>query len=124
MDQQQPLIIPSCNNNLTNNNNIEGHDNDDDLKPINGVYGFLKEFFFESYKLWYLAAPAIFNNVCQYGIGMITSMFAGHLGNLQLAALSMTTSVVAAFGYGILVNTFIINSNFKFFSLDSILIII
>lgn len=96
-DNLNNIIIPQVNNN-NNNNEVGG-----DIKPINGVCDFFKEFYYESKKLWYLAAPAIFNGVCQYGIGTITSIFAGHIGSLQLAALSMTTAVVAAFGFGILV---------------------
>lgn len=97
-DNLNNIIIPQVNNNNNNNNEVGG-----DIKPINGVCDFFKEFYYESKKLWYLAAPAIFNGVCQYGIGTITSIFAGHIGSLQLAALSMTTAVVAAFGFGILV---------------------
>ncbi|GJT01141.1 multi antimicrobial extrusion protein [Tanacetum coccineum] len=69
---------------------------------INGVRGFCKEFYMESKKLWYLAGPAIFTSLCQYTIGATTQLFAGQLGTIQLAAVSVENSVIAGFSYSIL----------------------
>ncbi|GJV32141.1 multi antimicrobial extrusion protein [Tanacetum coccineum] len=69
---------------------------------INGVRDFYKEFYTESKKLWYLAGPAIFTSLCQYTIGATTQLFAGQLGTIQLAAVSVENSVIAAFSYSIL----------------------
>ncbi|KAJ4843439.1 Protein DETOXIFICATION 29 [Turnera subulata] len=51
-------------------------------------------------KLWYLAGPAIFTSVCQYSLGAVTQVFAGHVGTLQLAAVSVENSVIAGFSFG------------------------
>ncbi|KAL3511333.1 hypothetical protein ACH5RR_030734 [Cinchona calisaya] len=77
-------------------------DAESDIGPINGVQDFLKEFLIESRKLWYLAGPSICTSVCQYALGALTQIFAGHLGTIQLAAISVENSVFDGFGCGIL----------------------
>ncbi|KAF5817921.1 putative multi antimicrobial extrusion protein [Helianthus annuus] len=74
-----------------------------DIPPINGISDFFVEFGVESKKLWYLAGPAIFTTVCQYSLGAITQTFAGHVGTLDLAAVSIENSVIAGFSLGIMV---------------------
>lgn len=75
-----------------------------DIEPIRGLGGFTKEFWVESKKLWYLAGPAIFTSICQYSLGAITQTFAGHVGTLQLAAVSVENSVIAGFSFGVMVS--------------------
>lgn len=88
---------------LSDENNLVPNEIEDvDISTINGIPDFFKEFRCESKKLWYLAGPAIFTSVAQYTIGALTQVFAGHLGTIQLAAISVENGVVAAFGYGIL----------------------
>ena len=50
--------------------------------------------FQESRKLWYISGPAI------------TQTFAGHLGDLELAAVSIENSVIAGLSFGIMVREF------------------
>ncbi|KAI8528177.1 hypothetical protein RHMOL_Rhmol12G0130600 [Rhododendron molle] len=73
-----------------------------DIKPVGSVRDFFREFSLESKKLWYLAAPAIFTTVCQYSLGAITQVFAGHVGTVELAAVSVENSVIAGFSFGLL----------------------
>ncbi|KAI5679251.1 hypothetical protein M9H77_10201 [Catharanthus roseus] len=73
-----------------------------DIQAIRGIKDFLREFYVETKKLWYLAAPAIFTSVSQYSIGAITQVFAGHVGTIQLAAVSVENSVIIGFGFGIM----------------------
>jgi len=75
----------------------------DDIPLINSVRDFSREFFRESKKLWYLAGPAIFTTLCQYSLGAITQLLAGHVGTLDLAAVSVENSVIAGFSFGIMV---------------------
>ncbi|KAL6012422.1 Protein DETOXIFICATION 33 [Asimina triloba] len=56
----------------------------------------------ESKKLWVIAAPAIFTSICQYSLGAITQTFAGHVGTLELAAVSVENSVIAGLAFGIM----------------------
>ena len=74
-----------------------------DIPPIAGARDFLREFRIESRKLWYLAGPAIFTSVCQYSLGAVTQVFAGHVSTLALAAVSVENSVIVGFSFGILV---------------------
>ncbi|KAF5190458.1 Detoxification-like protein [Thalictrum thalictroides] len=75
---------------------------DDDIDPINHVNDFYREFMVETKKLWLLAGPAIFTGICQYSLGAITQVFAGQLGTLELAAVSVENSVIAGFSFGVM----------------------
>ncbi|KAL9420869.1 hypothetical protein AB3S75_038440 [Citrus x aurantiifolia] len=72
----------------------------DDIPPITGAVDFFREFSKESKKLWYLAGPAIFTSVCQYSLGAVTQVFAGHVSTIALAAVSVENSVIAGFSFG------------------------
>lgn len=74
----------------------------EDLSQVTGVSDFFHKFGAESKKLWYLAGPAIFTSVCRYSLGAVTQVFAGHIGTLQLAAVSIENSVIAGFSYGVM----------------------
>ncbi|KAL0422713.1 UNVERIFIED_CONTAM: protein DETOXIFICATION 33 [Sesamum latifolium] len=56
----------------------------------------------ESKKMWEIAAPAILTIVGQYSIGFVTVAFVGHLGELELAAVSVVQNVVEGFVFGIM----------------------
>ncbi|MED6152654.1 Protein DETOXIFICATION 27, variant 2 [Stylosanthes scabra] len=56
----------------------------------------------ESKKLWHIVGPAIFNRITSYMILVITQAFAGHLGDLQLAAYSISTNVIVGLDFGLL----------------------
>ncbi|KAI9124958.1 hypothetical protein K1719_003574 [Acacia pycnantha] len=56
----------------------------------------------ESKKLWHIAGPAIFSRITSYAIFVITQAFAGHLGDLELAAISIVTNVILGFDIGLL----------------------
>lgn len=53
--------------------------------------------------LFNLAAPMVFVYMISYLMSMSTQMFAGHLGNLQLAAASLGNSGIQLFAYGLMV---------------------
>ncbi|KAF2299891.1 hypothetical protein GH714_005831 [Hevea brasiliensis] len=59
-------------------------------KPISVV----REFGEESKRLWKLAGPAIFTSICQYSLGALTQTFAGLVGEVELAAVSVENSVL------------------------------
>ncbi|KAL5718164.1 Protein DETOXIFICATION 29 [Ranunculus cassubicifolius] len=75
---------------------------DGDIQPITKVQDFFREFSVESKKLWLLAGPAIFTSICQYSLGAITQVFAGQVGTLELAAVSVENSVIAGFSFGVM----------------------
>lgn len=57
----------------------------------------------ESKKLWHIVGPAIFSRIASYMMLVITQSFAGHLGDLELAAISIANNVVVGFDFGLLV---------------------
>lgn len=77
-----------------------------DIPPVETTRDFFREFYTETKKLWYLAGPAIFTSLCQYSLGAITQVFAGHVSTLALAAVSVENSVIAGFSFGIMVLKF------------------
>jgi MATE family multidrug resistance protein len=57
----------------------------------------------ESKKLWHIVGPAIFSRLASYSMLIITQAFAGHLGDLELAAISIANNVIVGFDLGLLV---------------------
>ncbi|KAH6763245.1 MATE efflux family protein [Perilla frutescens var. hirtella] len=96
IDQNSPLLAS------TRECESSSSAEDDDIKPINGIVDFAREFFIESKNLWHLAGPAIFTSFCQYGLITITQIFSGHLGTNQLAAVSVENSIISGFPYGLM----------------------
>ncbi|CAN1795125.1 Protein DETOXIFICATION 29 [Linum perenne] len=74
----------------------------EDIPPILGFKDFSTQFLIETKKLWWLAGPAVFTTLCQYSLGAITQVFAGHIGTLELAAVSVENSVIAGFSFGVM----------------------
>ncbi|KAL2498880.1 MATE efflux family protein [Abeliophyllum distichum] len=56
----------------------------------------------ESKKLWIIVGPAIFSRIASYSMFVITQAFAGHLGELELAAMSIASNVILGFDFGLL----------------------
>lgn len=57
----------------------------------------------ESKKLWQIVGPAIFSRLTSYSMLVITQAFAGHLGDLELAGISIANNVIVGFDFGLLV---------------------
>ncbi|KAK2428063.1 protein DETOXIFICATION [Trifolium repens] len=68
----------------------------------------------ESKKLWQIAAPAIFNRVGNYSMLVITQVFAGHLGDMELAATSIAMNVILGLDLGIMEFSFYLAYAFYF----------
>ncbi|XP_065881464.1 protein DETOXIFICATION 33 [Euphorbia lathyris] len=84
-----PLLL----NNHSNSNN-----GDEEEKSTS----FVTEFKEESKRLWHIAGPAIFTAICQYSLGALTQTFAGLVGELDLAAVSVENSVIAGLAFGVM----------------------
>ncbi|XP_038998369.1 protein DETOXIFICATION 27-like [Hibiscus syriacus] len=61
-----------------------------------------KRVWVESKKLWEIVGPAIFSRLASYSMLVITQAFAGHLGDLELAAISIANNVIVGFDFGLL----------------------
>lgn len=77
-----------------------------DYSGIRDFADFKNITFVESTKLWAIAGPIAFNILCNYAINSFTSIFVGHLGDLQLSAVAISLSVVSNFSFGFLVSLF------------------
>ncbi|WJX41188.1 hypothetical protein P8452_28580 [Trifolium repens] len=56
----------------------------------------------ESKKLWHIAAPSIFSRLTMFSITVVTQSFAGHLNDLDLAAISIACTLLIAITFGFL----------------------
>ncbi|KAL6297072.1 hypothetical protein ACE6H2_005214 [Prunus campanulata] len=56
----------------------------------------------ETKKLWQIVGPAIFSRLASYTMNVITQAFAGHLGEVQLASISIANTVIVGFNFGLL----------------------
>ncbi|KAM3319953.1 protein DETOXIFICATION 35 [Capsicum chacoense] len=73
---------------------------DGDYLPVKGLRQWWTIFWIETVKLWEIGGPIAFNILCQYGIYSITVAFCGHLGAVQLSAVSVAQNVVGTFSFG------------------------
>ncbi|KAK0605722.1 hypothetical protein LWI29_030044 [Acer saccharum] len=64
--------------------------------------GLVRRFWIESKLLWHIVGPAIFSRLASYSMLVITQAFAGHLGDLELAAISIVNNVIVGFDFGLL----------------------
>ncbi|XP_057536111.1 protein DETOXIFICATION 27-like [Amaranthus tricolor] len=81
--------------NTTNNTN-HGDDYDGELNTL------VERVRLESNKLWHIVGPAIISRITGYGMLIATQAFAGHLGDLELAAFAIGINVVCGLDYGFL----------------------
>ncbi|GAB4839069.1 Protein DETOXIFICATION 35 [Ancistrocladus abbreviatus] len=56
----------------------------------------------ETAKLWAIAGPIIFTQICQYAVISLTEIFVAHIGVLELSAVTIAISVFAMISYGFL----------------------
>ncbi|KAK3015126.1 hypothetical protein RJ639_006276 [Escallonia herrerae] len=83
---------------LDNHHHPEDQDEDQDQKQVT----FVEKFGAESKKLWKIAAPVIFTSISQYSLGALTQTFAGFVGELELATVSVENSVIAGLAFGVM----------------------
>lgn len=57
----------------------------------------------ESKKLWHVTGPTIFSLIANFSMIIVTQAFAGHLGNVELASISIANNVIVGFNFGLLV---------------------
>ncbi|CAN0878441.1 Protein DETOXIFICATION 27 [Linum grandiflorum] len=68
----------------------------------NREHDLAKKVWTETKKLWNIVGPAIFSRVASYSMLVITQAFAGHLGDLELAGISIANNVIVGFDFGLL----------------------
>ncbi|GLU16123.1 hypothetical protein SLE2022_325730 [Rubroshorea leprosula] len=64
--------------------------------------GLGSRFWIESKKLWVIVGPSIFSRLAAYSMNIVTQAFTGHLGEVELAAISIANTVIVGFNFGLL----------------------
>uniref|UniRef100_A0A803KW73 Uncharacterized protein n=1 Tax=Chenopodium quinoa TaxID=63459 RepID=A0A803KW73_CHEQI len=83
--------------NLTPNYQV-GNQEDDFVEHTSLV----KRVWVESTKLWHVVGPSIIARISAYTMLVAGQAFAGHLGDLELAAVSIACNVIVGFDYGLM----------------------
>ncbi|CAH9110362.1 unnamed protein product [Cuscuta epithymum] len=86
MEPTDPLLISSSRGNQSQ---------EEEAKLVNETWG-------ESKKIWQIAGPTIFSRLAMFSLTVITQSFAGHLGNGNLAAISIVTTLLIGITFGLL----------------------
>ncbi|CAJ1977019.1 unnamed protein product [Sphenostylis stenocarpa] len=73
---------------------------DGDYAPVKDFKDVKNVFWTETKKTWLIALPIAFNICCQFGVNSVTSIFVGHLGDIELSAVSLINSVIGTFAFG------------------------
>lgn len=81
---------------------------DGDYRPAKSVREWWAIFCIESVKLWRIGGPIAFNIICQYGVNSLTNIFVGHLGDIELSAISIAQSVIGTFSFGFMVRGYFV----------------
>lgn len=79
---------------------------DGDYVAVKGLKSWWRVWWIESAKLWRIGGPIAFQILCQFGMTSVTTVFVGHLGDIELSAFSIALSVVSTFAFGFLVSFF------------------
>lgn len=93
-ENRQPLLAEVASAELLENK-IERVDDEDDKDLKTRVW-------VETKKLWHIVGPAIFSRIASYTMNIITQGFAGHLGEVELAAISISNTVIVGLNFGLL----------------------
>ncbi|TKY74409.1 TRANSPARENT TESTA protein 12 [Spatholobus suberectus] len=64
--------------------------------------GFGDKLWLETKKLWLIVGPSIFSRIAAFTMNVVTQAFAGHLGDVELAAISIANTVIVGFNFGLL----------------------
>ncbi|KAL3524869.1 hypothetical protein ACH5RR_013241 [Cinchona calisaya] len=87
-DTTTPLLENSCS--VIKSNSLEN----------SGDENFTQKVWSESKKLWHIVGPAIFSLLASYSMFVIAQASSGHLGDLELAAMSLASNVILSFDFG------------------------
>ncbi|RXI08374.1 hypothetical protein DVH24_022518 [Malus domestica] len=72
----------------------------EDYAPVRSFGELRQMFWIETVKLWRIGGSAVITIMCMYGTNSVIVLFAGHLGTIELSAISISLSVISTFTYG------------------------
>lgn len=76
-----------------------------------------KRVWVESKKLWHIVGPTIVTRIAAYTLFIIAQSFAGHIGDIELAAVSLGSNVILGLTCGLLVIQFLFFFFYRIFNL-------
>ncbi|XVF53554.1 hypothetical protein PTKIN_Ptkin05aG0108100 [Pterospermum kingtungense] len=71
-----------------------------DYAPVRSFKEAKSVFWIETMKMWKIAGPIAFQIICQYGTNSFTNIFVGHIGNVELSAVTISLTVIGTFSFG------------------------
>ncbi|XP_022737509.1 protein DETOXIFICATION 35-like [Durio zibethinus] len=71
-----------------------------DYAPLRSFKEAKSVFWIETVKTWKIAGPIAFQIICQYGTNSFTNIFVGHIGNVELSAVTISLTVIGTFSFG------------------------
>ncbi|KAK9914298.1 hypothetical protein M0R45_038084 [Rubus argutus] len=98
---EEPLLDAVAASELSHKAALLG-DGTEDYEPVRSFHEFRCMFWIETVKLWKIAGPVVITILCMYGTNSIISLFAGHLGTIELSAITISLAVISTFSYGLL----------------------
>lgn len=78
------------------------HDEDDEQYKSSSS-SVSRRVWIESKKLWHIVGPSILQRVATYSMNIVTQAFAGHLGKVELASMTISNSVICGLSFGLFV---------------------
>ncbi|XP_062180878.1 protein DETOXIFICATION 32-like [Phragmites australis] len=72
------------------------------MAPAAGAVAGRKNWSAECRNMWRVAGPVILTEIFQFMLGFVTAAFVGHIGKIELAAVSIVNGVVEGLAFGLL----------------------
>jgi MATE family multidrug resistance protein len=98
-NENDNLIQSLLSKEISNIQEVETEEEEDEEEQEFG-----KKLWIETKKLWLIVGPSIFSRVASFTMNVVTQAFSGHLGEVQLAAMSIANTVIVGFNFGLLVS--------------------
>ena len=73
------------------------------LEKSNTDESLIRQTCLELKKIWQIAGPSVFSRLAMFSMTVITQSLAGHLGELDLAAISIVCTVLISISFGFMV---------------------
>lgn len=104
-EDDEPLLVSG-----PQQNEQQEEEEEQERRREGNVGDLVRQTWLESRKMWAIAGPSIFSRLAMFSMTVITQSFAGHLSDLDLAAISIASTVIIAFTFG-----FLVGDNFPYF---------
>ncbi|XP_062157789.1 protein DETOXIFICATION 27-like isoform X1 [Alnus glutinosa] len=91
-EEEDPLLVSGA----------EQQQQEQDRHEEENAGSVVRQTLLESKKMWVIAGPSILSRLAMFSMTVITQAFAGHLSDLDLAAISISSTVIIAITFGFL----------------------